>query len=445
MICDAVAGYIAEHGLLDDGGLHLVALSGGADSVALLCILQQLGYRLEAVHCNFRLRGEESDRDETFVRQLCGQCQIPLHLAHFDTREYATLHKVSIEMAARELRYRYFEQLRQDIGAISVCVAHHRDDTVETLLMNLMRGTGIQGLTGIRPKNGYIVRPLLCVGRAEIEDFLHSIGQDYVTDSTNLEDDALRNKIRHHLVPLMQQIVPNSSENMSRTAAHLSEASKCLDAYINEQMAHIVATSNGQSAAAETVDLRVVNNLPSPGYFLFRWLAPYGFTPAQISDLARHPAHDTGRVFHSASHILLADRGRLLLAPQETAIPSMRIPEPGVYRLKDNQVFKVTSSEEIGISKSKNCATLDGTTVEFPLTVRPVERGDRFHPFGMKGTRLVSDYLTDLKVNLLERRRQIVVADGKGRIVWVVGHRTDERFKVTASTGRILRIERQID
>ena len=199
-----VADFIGKHGLLSREGLHLVALSGGADSVALLLILKDLGYRIEAAHCNFHLRGEESNRDEAFVKKLCQEQNIPLHLIHFDTKEYADLHQVSIEMAARDLRYGYFRQLRKDIGAEKVCVAHHRDDAVETLLMNLMRGSGVHGLTGIRACNGEIVRPLLDVSRQEIETYLHSIGQDYVMDSTNLVDDVVRNKIRLNVLPLLE-------------------------------------------------------------------------------------------------------------------------------------------------------------------------------------------------------------------------------------------------
>ena len=171
-----VSDFIAKHQLLSHDDLHLVALSGGADSVALLRILQQLDYRIEAAHCNFHLRGAESDRDEAFVVSLCKKWGVPIHIIHFDTREYANIHQVSIEMAARDLRYGYFRQLSQDIGATTVCVAHHRDDAVETVLMNLLRGSGIHGLTGIRPKNGLIVRPLLGVCREEIEQYLHSIG-----------------------------------------------------------------------------------------------------------------------------------------------------------------------------------------------------------------------------------------------------------------------------
>ena len=174
-----VKDFIAQHQLMSRDRLQIVALSGGADSVALLLILRQLGYRIEAAHCNFHLRGEESNRDENFVKSLCKKLDIPLHLIHFESVEYAHLHQVSLEMACRDLRYGYFRQLRQDLEAETVCVAHHRDDAVETLLMNLLRGSGIHGLTGIRAKNDYIVRPLLGLSRQEIEEYLHSIGQDY--------------------------------------------------------------------------------------------------------------------------------------------------------------------------------------------------------------------------------------------------------------------------
>ena len=204
-----VEAYINKHKLLETSNLYLAALSGGADSVALLLLLKEGGFNVHAAHCNFRLRGAESDRDEAFCVELCRQQGVELHRAHFDTREYAAVHKVSIEMAARELRYRWFSQLREDIGASGVCVAHHRDDSVETVLLNLVRGTGLRGLTGIQPRNGDVLRPLLCVSRAEIEQYLTDRGQGYVTDSTNLEADVMRNKIRLQLIPLLKTLNPS--------------------------------------------------------------------------------------------------------------------------------------------------------------------------------------------------------------------------------------------
>ncbi|MCR4853467.1 MAG: tRNA lysidine(34) synthetase TilS, partial [Prevotella sp.] len=222
-ILKRVEHYASSHHLFFSGERYLVALSGGADSVALLCILQAMGVPVEAAHCNFHLRGDESDRDEQFCVKLCNQRDVILHRVHFDTQAYAKLHHVSIEMAARRLRYHYFAQLVHDIQAKAVCVAHHRDDSVETLMLNLLRGTGIHGLTGIRPishqaeQDGVgeidIVRPLLCLSRVDIESYLSSLGQSFVTDSTNLVPDAaLRNRIRLQLLPLMNDIVPSATE-----------------------------------------------------------------------------------------------------------------------------------------------------------------------------------------------------------------------------------------
>ena len=447
---DRVEAYIRRMGLLKPEGLHLVALSGGADSVALLLILRQLGYRIEAVHCNFHLRGEESDRDEAFVVGLCQKHQIPLHKAHFETRDYAALHKVSIEMAARELRYRYFEQLRQDMGADSICVAHHQDDSVETLLMNLMRGTGIHGLTGIRAKNGFVVRPMLCLNRQEIEEYLDSIGQSYVTDSTNLVDDVLRNRIRLNLVPLMRQILPQSSAAIAKTAENLQEVENVFFQAMEFQISAAVKKCKSQVVGLPDVDYAVVDfddlqHLPSPESFLFEWLSPFGFSPAQILQINSHSidlsAMEPGKVFTSSTHQLFIDRSRLLLAPQDLPIPSLKIPEEGTYAYQGDKRFKCSISDKITISKSVDCATFDKDRVQFPLQIRPWAAGDRFCPYGMKGSRLVSDYLTDLKLSLWEKRRQLVMVDGHGEVIWLVGQRIDHRFRITDSTSSVLRIE----
>ena len=205
-----VSDFIAQHQLLVPNAHVLVALSGGADSVALLRILLHLGYRCHAVHCNFHLRGEESNRDEGFVTDLCRSLGVSFEVLHFDTKAYATAHKISIEMAARELRYREFERIRKARSLSAIAVAHHQDDAVETLLLNLIRGAGINGLTGMRVSNGHVVRPLLCLSRDEVVRYLDCLGQSYVTDSTNLTDEYARNKVRLGVIPLMQQINPAS-------------------------------------------------------------------------------------------------------------------------------------------------------------------------------------------------------------------------------------------
>ena len=429
-----ITAFVERHHLLShDAGKYIVALSGGADSVALLLVLKQLGYDVEAAHCNFLLRGEESDRDEQFVRSLCERLQVQLHLIHFDTKTYADVHQVSIEMAARELRYRYFEQLRQDIGAQDVCVAHHQDDAVETLLMNLIRGTGIHGLTGIRPRNGHIVRPLLCVTRAEIVRFLDSLHQPYVTDSTNLVPDVVRNKIRLEVLPLLQQINPAATENIARTARWMSEAEKVYNDAFNISL----FTSH---SSLFTSPISTLLTKPSPECFLFELLTPHGFTSSQVEQVFDALKGPSGRVFQSPTHELLIDRDQLIIEERHEPFAPMRIPESGLYRLPDGRQFRAETSDEVAVSRDPHCATLDASKVRFPLTLRTVQTGDRFQPYGMKGTRLVSDYLTDRKRTLFEKRRQLVVTDAQGEILWLVGERVAHCYAVTDATRSILRL-----
>ena len=431
-----VARFIARHRLLNKPGLHIVALSGGADSVALLRVLLSLGYRVEAAHCNFHLRGEESERDEQFVVSLCKQLGVAIHRVHFDTQEYATLHKVSIEMAARQLRYRYFEQLRQDISAETICVAHHRNDAVETLLMNLLRGAGIHGLTGIRPKNGNIVRPLLCVSRQQIVSYLDTIGQPYVTDSTNLMPDVLRNKIRLQLIPLLQELSPAASEQIHTTALHLAEAERVYDDAIRRQSDTVLTPLPDE---IDAIDIDLLQQMPSPESLLHELLLRYGFTSATADQVSLQLAMlQPGRCFESTTHRLVVDRRKLLIEPLSEEVKEQRLPEPGNYVLSDGHRLRLSVVTPPIVSRQSEEATLDADKVRFPLTVRPACQGDRFQPYGMKGTQLVSDYLTNRKRSLIEKRRQLVVCDASGAVVWLVGERTDGRFAVDRETVRTL-------
>ena len=433
-----VQQFIEKNNLLNRGALYLVGLSGGADSVALMLILHELGYRVEAAHCNFKLRGAESDRDENFVRELCKKHQTRIHVIHFDTKEYAELHKVSIEMAARDLRYGYFRQLCKDIGAEGICIAHHRDDAVETLLMNLLRGAGIHGLTGIRAKNDFVIRPLLCLSRKEIVEYLDSIGQSYVTDSTNLVDDVLRNKVRMHVLPLLEEIAPGATANIDKTANYLCEAEKVYDAEVQREKTAL---------KADTCEVSIDDLLrqPSPSAFLHEWLMPLGFNSSQTEQLLSAVNSEPGRAFTSATHTLVVDRSKLIVEPNSKPMKSMKIPECGVYRYDETTTYKVEMTDETSISKSADVATVDAEHVKFPLTIRQVENGDWFIPFGMTGRKLVSDYLTDRKFSILQKRRQLVLVDASGAIVWLIGCRTDNRFKVSADTTKILRIAYKLD
>lgn len=447
MLNRKVETFIRQQHLLQSDGRYLVALSGGADSVCLLLVLKQLGYFVEAIHCNFHLRGEESDRDELFCKNLCAEKQIPLHLVHFDTREYAQLHKVSIEMAARQLRYHHFASLCHDLGFDGVCVAHHQDDVAETVLMNLIRGTGIKGLSGIKPKIQQrlrvgakagipipltVIRPLLCVTRDEIEHFLKEIGQDYVTDSTNLVPDVLRNKIRLQVLPLLDEIAPSASRNIVETAENVAFAEEFLD----------------QAVSGMMEELKEEGSIPvskiKSEYLLFRILSGYGFTSVQIKQIYAHLDAPTGTEFRSESHILVFDRGRLLIEEVEkNPFHEMRIPEEGTYILDETaklRIERMPKPEGFEIPRSSDVIAVDADRLQMPLTVRLPKEGDRFTPFGMQGSKLVSDFLTDQKLSLLEKRRQLIILDSTGRILWVVGLRPDNHFRITDSTRTILRL-----
>ena len=456
-----VDAYIKKYKLLNTNDLYLVALSGGADSVALLLLLKEHGFNVHAAHCNFHLRGAESDRDEVFCVELCRELGIELHRAHFDTRAYAELHKVSIEMAARELRYNWFAQLCKDLGAAGVCVAHHRDDSVETVLLNLIRGTGLRGLTGIQPKNHTkgqtlcVIRPLLCVSRAEIEAFLGERGQKYVTDSTNLEADVLRNKIRLQVLPMLRELNPAVSENIQRTAENLCEAQAVLDAVVDKYK------------ESNVLELSELEKYGSSEYIIFEWLKNYGFNGSQVRQIMDA---DCGGIVSSAmGYEVLRDRSRLIVektgdysqgAGNVTSRPSKRIvvPEEGTYvmpgfggKTTENSNFDGKTTENsklrvrkcaVCVSKEPHIATLDAAKVMFPLTIRGVEEGDWMIPFGMTGRKLLSDLMTDLKMNVFEKRRQLVVVDAQGVIVWAVGLRTDQRVAVSNQTKEVLEITR---
>ena len=422
--------YISRHHLLGDGK-YLVALSGGADSVCLLRVMLSLGYDVEAVHCNFRLRGEESDRDEQFCVELCQKHHVPLHITHFDTTEYAALHKVSIEMAARQLRYDYFERLRTSLSAQSILVAHHRDDSIETLLLNLVRGTGIRGMEGIKPRNGHILRPLLCVSREDILAYLREIGQDYITDSSNLVDDVQRNYLRLHVLPELSKVAPRALDNITTSMEHLSEAVRVYDAAI--------AQSVEECYHDGIFSIPALRRQPSPESTLYEVLRDYGFSSRQVQQIYEHLDAPVGKIWSSDTHILAKDRDTLILnqQPARNQKPGTSHKEPET-RNQALSVTRISRAELTEISRDPLCATIDADRVTMPLTVRTIEQGDRFVPYGMKGSKLVSDYLTDRKRDYFQKQRQKVVEDATHRIVWLIGERVSDLVAITPDTINVL-------
>ena len=420
-----VSAYINKHKLLNANDLYIVALSGGADSVALLLLLKEGGFNVHAAHCNFLLRGSESDRDESFCVDLCRQLGVELHRAHFATREYAEAHKVSVEMAARELRYNWFEQLRKDIGAVGICVAHHRDDSVETVLLNMIRGTGLRGLTGIQPRNGYVLRPLLCVSRDEIEHFLAKRGQKYVIDSTNLETDVKRNKVRLQVLPLLRTLNPAVSDNIQRMVENVAEAQIVLDSLLDNFKKH------------NTLELSELEKYGSSEYVTYEWLKNYGFNGTQAQQVLEA---ETGKIMSSSQgYDVLKDRERLIIERTLKPFNPIRIPEEGMYVLDEKMRLSLRKCAAY-VSKKPFVATFDAQKVVFPLTVRRVEEGDWMIPFGMRGRKLLSDLMTDRKMTVFEKRRQLVVVDAQDVIVWAVGLRIADSVAVAETTQSVLEL-----
>ncbi|MGN0221680.1 MAG: tRNA lysidine(34) synthetase TilS [Prevotella sp.] len=440
---DRIADYIASHALLHKDCLHLVALSGGADSVALLLALHRLGYTTEAVHCNFHLRGEESDRDESFVKDLCNTLGIKLHIAHFDTVTYSECHRMSIELAARNLRYDYFERLRKDVGAASICVAHHIDDQVETVLMNIVRGTRLQGLVGMKPISGNIVRPLLCVTRQEIIGFLDKEHQTYVTDSTNLEDDATRNMFRHHVVPLLKTINPNVNQGILRLSEYMGNVSAIYRQCVEDKLSQLCLHQEG----GIVINLSRLLQERHWDQLLFEFLIDKGFNHTQIEQCihsvlqtdknVRSEKSATTKTFLSSDCELYVERDTIALYPILPHFNDYRLPDTGTYQLQDGKKVNLEYKEktyDFIIPKQRDFACLDASSIRFPLVLRRVKDGDRFMPFGMNRYKLVNSYLRDRKVSLYRKRCQLVLEDGNGNILWLVNERIDQHYRISEST-----------
>ena len=433
-----VERFIQRHGLLTGKRLVLVGLSGGADSVALLGILVRLGYPCRALHCNFHLRGAESDRDEAFARQFADSLGVPFVKVDFDTRGYAAIHQESIEMAARSLRYRWFEEQRQAFDAEAIAVAHHRDDSVETLLMNLLRGSGIRGLGGIRPRNGQVVRPLLAVSRAEIEEWLRVQGWDYVTDSSNLSDAYTRNFIRLRVLPLLEQLNPAARETIARSAAHLSAAEQ-LYAYTVEEARKAVFIT------ADSLSIEALMRYPSPETLLYEWLRPLGFSRIVVGELFESLTGLSGKQFYSATHQVLKDRDRLYIAPlqEPSAWQPIEIPvATGELTQPLRLSFQLMErTSDFQLERASDTAYFDAEKLPGRLTLRLPQTGDWFVPFGMRGRKKLSDFFADQKMNRWEKLRQPLMCAGES-IVWVVGRRADDRFRVGEETKMIFSVKK---
>ena len=437
-----VQSYIQKHRLLTQNRPILVGVSGGTDSVVLLHILISLGYDCIIAHCNFHLRMEESDRDEIYVRKLASNYNIKLHTIDFKTIEYANKHGISIEMAARNLRYKWFEELLEKCGSQALAVAHHADDSIETLLLNLVRGTGLRGLTGISPRNNNVVRPLLCCNRLEIENYLIEHELTHVEDSTNALSDYKRNKIRNEVIPLLSELNPAIKQTLYTNINHFDGALSIYQQAISDITNRIVE----KSGKVIKMDIQQIKEQAHTLTVLYEILQPYNFNSKVVEQICEHLDSESGKIFYSETHRLIKDRGHLIITDKNEVLEKK-------YSIYDTDtvnfvpfeltIRKINTDNGFQISKLKNRIHVDASKICFPLTVRPWTEGDIFYPFGMNTRKKLSDFFIDNKLSLLEKEQVRVLISGKNEIVWIIGLRTDNRFRVNENTKDVLEINIQ--
>jgi tRNA(Ile)-lysidine synthase len=427
---DQFSAFIRKEGLCLPGDRILVAVSGGPDSVLLAFLLKTAGFSIGLAHCNYQLRGAESDADEELARKTAAAWGLPFFRKAFDTCRIAEERGLSIQEAARDLRYEWLEDLRQQEGYDLIATGHHLDDAIETMLFNLIKGCGIHGLHGILPKRGRLIRPLLFAEKAQILEYLEAADIAYREDHTNQETYYDRNKIRHQIIPQMEALNPRFRQGMRETLLRMRDTEKLFD--------HAVDTWRSRTVEVYRDGLRInwaeLMKSPAPPTLLYEILSPFGFRSNQLRSLFESPGLQPGRQLLSQGHRLLSDREYLLLEPlpqqgeaaymeigagaEEVAVPG------GILRLKKLDQKPAT------FPASPQEALLDAASVQFPVVLRRWKAGDYFHPLGMKGKRKkLQDFFTDLKVPLFEKEK-IWILEISGQIAWVVGYRIDENFKM---------------
>jgi tRNA(Ile)-lysidine synthase len=440
---ESVRQFIEEHKLFSiENDPILVAVSGGLDSVVLLDVLHRLRVPVAVAHCHFGLRGEDADADEQFVRKLAKQYGLPYFAEFFRTKEYAEQEGISTQMAARFLRYRWFEQLRQVQGLAYVATAHHQRDQAETMLLNLTHGTGLAGLHGIQVKNGHVVRPLLGLGRDDLHDYLVERGLRWREDDSNDSPVYQRNLLRHEVLPVLREINPNLDQTMHATAERVGGAEEIVRRYVEETSAQ----ARRDDAEVTYLNIATLQKTAATTLVLHEILRPFGFSWLMVKDIVAAFAGESGRRFDSPTHRLVKDRDSLVITPR-------RLTQFGTFQLAAGQTdlwadgmrLKAELHDDARhfiIPRSKSTAAFDADKLKFPLTLRKWQEGDWFMPLGMKGKKLLSDFLIDQKVplNLKDDVRVLTSADGK--ICWVVGWRVDDRFKVEDATERVLTVQR---
>ena len=421
--------------LFTRGSRLLIAVSGGIDSMVMAWLFREAGIEYSIAHCNFSLRGDESDGDEEFVAAYARTSSISFFSRRFDTMTYAGTHRISVQMAARELRYDWFRSLIRSEGFDSVAVAHNLNDNVETFLINLSRGTGLHGLTGMSPRTGDIIRPLLFATREEIASYASARGIDFREDRSNAEVKYIRNRIRHKVIPELEKVNPGILAAVADTMKHLSSDSSLVDTYLS-QLSGQLFTFSGDSAGVEISSLMALNPLEPHIFGLFR---PFGLFPKQTDEFISLLQSGTGRSVYTATHRLLNDRGRIIISPRISEAPE-EYTFNSIDEIRISGLFsalRITEPSDDALPATHLTASLDLDLVAFPVTVRPWKPGDRFMPLGMKQMKKISDFLIDLKVPVTEKEQVLLLLSGSD-VMWVMGYRIDDRFRVSEETGKII-------
>jgi len=435
--------FAEERSLFFPGAKLVAAVSGGVDSMVLLDLLSRIGVQVIVAHANFGLRGAESDSDEEFVRQKAARYDLPFFTSRFDAKAYMAEHSCSVQEAARELRYGWLAELREEQKADAIATAHHKNDSVETLLLNLINGTGIQGLTGIPPKNGHVVRPLLFAFRQEILEYAQQAGIQWREDSSNASEKYRRNFIRHKLIPLLKEINPSVERTLAETTGRMEQVNRMYRMAIQRMKNELVHFDEALGCFKISL-LEMAGRQVTPELF-FELVREFDFHPDQAEAMLEACMNQPGKRFYSSTHEALIDRVFILVREREEAEDSQ------VYHIKEEDLFTdpvpflsfdVKEPAPDPVEKDADLACLDYDRLKFPLTVRKWQPGDSFTPFGMKGKKKLSDLLTDLKLSLHEKEKVHVLLSGPD-IAWVIGLRIGEVYRVGPATRKCLLVRKQ--
>lgn len=445
MLVEKFQRYIREHALVEPGDKILLTVSGGVDSMVMMDLFITAGYDVGVAHCNFQLRGEESDEDEVLVQTRAEKYGVPFFNRRFDTHAEMETTGDSVQIAARRLRYAWFRELSLAHGYDAIAIAHHADDSIETFFINLMRGTGLKGLTGIHRVNGKIIRPLLFASRKEILEYAAVRGIPFREDSSNRSTKYMRNKIRLGIVPILRDINPNFTELMGANISRLTDAQIFIDRCI--ETIHDEAVT--QSEGLVTIDPGKIDPAMPLNYVIYELMSSgYGFKGDVIDGLFESLQRNaTGKRFYSKNYTACIDRGKIIVAPVAMNDPCETELSPTAHKAYcGNSVIFVEHTDIDNVSslhQPENIALLDADRLRWPLKLRRWHEGDTFIPFGMNGHKKVSDFLINEKVSLPEKERQFVMVSGDD-IVWLIGRRIDDRYKVCDTTENILKIKREI-